>query len=118
MPFAGGLGFDGIQYAWLAKNFTKLLDGSLRLNIVSYNRFLPSLLCGLTLSGLGIRLEDHNIVLFFECYNIVLLTGSAWLWGKIAAMVPGDVETKKTFYRRAVKITCPAITVCKREIAQ
>lgn len=83
IPFSNGLGYDGVQYAWLVKNFDKILDGFAKLNIESYNRFLPSLLCRMTLSGLGLSLEDRHIILFFEIYNIVLLTLSAWLWGKI-----------------------------------
>ena len=83
IPFSNGLGYDGVQYAWMVKNFDRILNGWATLSIESYNRFLPSLLCRITLSGLGLPLEDRNIVLFFESYNVALLTLTAWLWGKI-----------------------------------
>lgn len=83
IPFSNGLGYDGVQYAWLVKNFDRILSGWATLSIESYNRFLPSLICRITFSVLGVPLEDRNIVIFFEIYNTVLLTLSAWLWGKI-----------------------------------
>ncbi len=86
MPFAQGLGFDGIHFAMLVKDFDKLLDGSLQLGIASYNRFLPSLVCRLVLKGLGIALTDRNIVLFFQTYNVLLLAAGAWLWAKTAEL--------------------------------
>ena len=84
MPFCSGLGFDGIGYAYIAKNFDQILAGSLRLDLASFNRFLPSLLCRLTLLGLGVSLTDQNIVRFFTVYDVLLLAFGAWLWADLS----------------------------------
>jgi len=84
IPGGQGLGFDGVYFARLAIDFDKVLDGSWKLAITGYNRFLPSLLCRLTLKGLGLDLTPPNIIVFFESYNVLLLTLAGFFWGLLS----------------------------------
>jgi len=83
IPLGNGLGYDGVNYAFLARNFDKILEGSLHLDSIYYNRFLPSLLCRFTLLSLGLPLSDHNIIVFFSVLNLFLLSFCAWLWSSL-----------------------------------
>jgi len=86
IPLRNGLGYDGVGYAAIARNIGALLTGSLPLDALTFNRFLPSLLCGLTLHGLGISPTDQAIVAFFAIYNMLLLTAGAFLWASISTL--------------------------------
>lgn len=80
IPLSDGLGYDGVSYGNLVREIPRLLDGSLKLGLDSSNRFLPSLLCRIFLSSLDFELTNMNIIIFFQVYNVFLLTATAWMW--------------------------------------
>ncbi|QAZ69580.1 hypothetical protein [Solidesulfovibrio carbinolicus] len=84
IPLANSLGYDGLAYAEITRGFDRILNGTWRLDPLYYNRFLPSLLCRLTLLGLGLELTDKAIVGFYTWYNVLLAAAAAGLWAAAA----------------------------------
>jgi hypothetical protein len=78
---ADGLGWDGVIYASWVKDF----QGVLTRGVANYYtaRVLPSAIVHYGMRLLSIPLENRNIILSFDVYNLVLLCLSAYVWGLI-----------------------------------
>jgi hypothetical protein len=79
IPVAGGLGYDGQTYGWMAHDFEKTLHTK---SVVGYTlkRCLPSLVVGSCLSMLGIPRGPLEIVRGFAVLNLVLLIATVPIW--------------------------------------
>jgi len=78
-----GFGWDGLWYAGWAKDFY----GSILVRGVPeyyVQRILPSAIVHYGLRLFRVPLEDGNIVLGFDIYNLILLLLSVYLWGLIS----------------------------------
>jgi len=77
-----GLGFDGVFYAGIAKNFGDFP----RLNIGReyVGRVLPSAIVYYSLRITNLPLTDRNIIFGFDFYKILMLSICALVWGLIA----------------------------------
>ncbi len=78
-----GLGWDGTLYAtWVRDTYNVLFVQGLEAYFT--RRILPSLIVRGGLELLSAPLENRNIILAYEVYNLLLLTASAYLWGRVA----------------------------------
>src|SRR5881275_1292931 len=77
-----GLGWDGMTYAAMVKNYISLLTHK-GLDAYYIQRVLPSGLVFLIIKTLGLGFTDHNIILVFSIYNIVLVNLSLFLWFRV-----------------------------------
>lgn len=79
----GGFGWDGLWYAGWVKDFY----GSIFVRGVPeyyVQRILPSAIIHYGLRLFRVPLEDQNIILGFDVYNLILVLWSVYLWGLIA----------------------------------
>jgi hypothetical protein len=83
LPVRGGFGWDGLIYKDIARNFPEIvLDGSLYSYYVA--RSIPSLLVHYGIELFQKPLEnDYYILAGFQVYNLILLLGAVFVWGKV-----------------------------------
>jgi hypothetical protein len=83
MPVSGGLGYDGIEYAAVARNPAQhiLVEGMTEYRMV---RILPSIAVHFALRFLAIPPTDANILRAFELLNVVIIVSVAALWRLLA----------------------------------
>ncbi len=79
IPVAGGLGYDGQTYGWMAHDFEKALQTK-SVSGFTLKRCLPSLVVGSCLSMLGIPRGPLEIVRGFAVLNLVLLIATVPVW--------------------------------------
>ena len=78
-----GLGWDGTFYAnWVRDTYNVLFVQGLEAYFT--RRILPSLIVRGGLELVSAPLTNPNIILAYEVYNLLLLTGSAYVWGRVA----------------------------------
>ncbi|HEX8499943.1 MAG TPA: hypothetical protein VF659_05070 [Pyrinomonadaceae bacterium] len=78
-----GLGWDGTLYAnWVRDTYNVLFVQGLEAYFT--RRVLPSLVVRGGMELLSAPFTNRNIVLAYEVYNLVLLTASAHVWGRVA----------------------------------
>lgn len=82
IPVNGGLGWDGKDYAEIARSAPDLSAAAV--SAYRLQRSLPSLVVGLLLSTLGIPPSDEALATAFSLLNTLLLGVTCMSWGRIA----------------------------------
>ncbi|MFL5742341.1 MAG: hypothetical protein ACJ75B_19110 [Flavisolibacter sp.] len=88
-----GLGWDGMTYAAMVKNYISLLTHK-GLDAYYIQRVLPSGLVFLMIKTLGLGFTNHNIILVFSIYNIVLVNLSLYLWFRLMKQFDFSIQTQ------------------------
>jgi hypothetical protein len=86
VPAGGGLGWDGVLYADMARNLGSIISGG-QLSSYYAQRFLPSVIVRGILLCTRVPISNTNIIRGFEVYNLVLLLGACCVWKRLADAV-------------------------------
>jgi hypothetical protein len=78
----GGVGWDGVQYAAIARNPVAMFSKGVDLE--RQYRVLPSLLVHASLRSIGARLVDSNVVLAFAVMNLATTILCVGVWSQIS----------------------------------
>ena len=86
IPINNGLGWDGLIYGTIAKEWPfDLVD--FPLDQYALRRILPSLVVHYSLRIAGVSLNDTHVIYGFGLLNVCCLTCVAWLWVRIAQVI-------------------------------
>ena len=83
VPAGGGLGWDGVTYADITRNFPSLVENGGLSNYYA-KRFLPSCVVRVMLLASGSSFDNPDIVVAFRIYNICLMCLATLIWKRIA----------------------------------
>jgi hypothetical protein len=82
IPVNHGLGYDGLRYAYVARDFPRAVFQE-RLNAYRLGRVVPSGLVYVSLKALGLPRDPDHIRTAFEVLNLALLLVTALAWAGI-----------------------------------
>ena len=86
IPINNGLGWDGLIYGTIAKEWPfDLVD--FPLDQYALRRILPSFVVHYSLRIAGVSLNDTHVIYGFGLLNVCCLTCVAWLWVRIAQVI-------------------------------
>ncbi|MBI4614314.1 MAG: hypothetical protein HY720_11940 [Planctomycetes bacterium] len=83
IPANGGLGYDGVRYAAIARDFT--LDRLSGLQPYMFQRILPPAIVHASLRVLGVPRTDRNIIRAFLVLDIAAIVLGVLLWCRAAS---------------------------------
>jgi hypothetical protein len=86
-----GLGFDGVTYGTIIKDFYNLLLNE-KLSSYQVQRIFPLFLADLILCVFNLPKEDFYIIKYFQIYNLILLIFCTFIWNGLSKIYSLDIK--------------------------